>query len=53
VRIAVSRSVTSVKVPRRMVWRVMMPKKISTVFSHEQRVGVKCRVILGFLSSQA
>ena len=41
------------KVPRRMAWRVMMPKKISTMFSHEQLVGVKCRVTLGFLSSQA
>jgi hypothetical protein len=28
-------------------WRVMMPKKISTMFSHEQLVGVKCSVILG------
>jgi hypothetical protein len=32
---------------------VMMPKKISTMFSHEQLVGVKCRVTRGFLSSQA
>jgi hypothetical protein len=32
---------------------VMMPKKISTRFSHEQLVGVKCSVIRGFLSSQA
>ena len=30
-----------------------MPKKISTMFSHEQLVGVKCSAILGFLSSQA
>jgi hypothetical protein len=41
-----------VKVPRRMAWRVMMPKKISTMFNHEQLVGVKCRVIRGFLASQ-
>jgi hypothetical protein len=34
-----------------MAWRVMMPKKISTMFSHEQLVGVKCSVTLGFLAS--
>jgi hypothetical protein len=39
------RSLTERKVPRRMAWRVMMPKKISTMFSQEQLVGVKCRVI--------
>lgn len=38
--------------PQRMARRVM-PKKISTVFSHEQLVGVKCMVIRGILSSQA
>jgi hypothetical protein len=31
------RSLTEVKVPRRMAWRVMMPKKISTMFSQEQQ----------------
>ena len=36
-----------------MAWRVMMPKKISTRFSHEPDVGVKCRVIRGFFASQA
>jgi hypothetical protein len=36
------RSLTLVKVPRRSAWRVMMPKKISTLFSHEPEVGVKC-----------
>jgi hypothetical protein len=36
-----------------MAWRVMMPKKISTMFSHEQLVGVKCSVIQGFFFSQA
>jgi hypothetical protein len=30
-----------------MAWRVMMPKKISTMFSQDPDVGVKCRVILG------
>jgi len=29
---AVMRSLTEVKVPRRMAWRVMIPKKISTRF---------------------
>jgi hypothetical protein len=38
------RSLTLVKVPRRMTWRVMIEKKISTMFSHEPEVGVKCRV---------
>ena len=36
-----------------MAWRVMMPKKISTMFSQDPEVGVKCRVIRGFLASQA
>jgi hypothetical protein len=52
-RRASSRSATEVKVPRRMAWRVMMAKKISTRFSHEQLVAVLCRVIRGFLVSQA
>jgi hypothetical protein len=26
-----------------MAWRVMIPKKISTMFSHDPLVGVKCR----------
>ena len=45
---------TEVKVPRRMAWRVMIPKKISTMLSHEQLVGVKCRVTRWFsgLASQ-
>jgi hypothetical protein len=53
VPIAAVSSLTEVKVPRRMAWRVMMPKKISTMFSHDPEVGVKCRVIRGFLLSQA
>jgi hypothetical protein len=36
---------TERKVPRRMAWRVMMPKMISTMFSHQHPVGVKCKVI--------
>ena len=47
------RSRTEVKVPRRMAWRVMIPKKISTRFSHDPEVGVKCRVIRGLRASQA
>ena len=43
--IAVVSSLTERKVPRRMAWRVMIPKKISTMFSHGHPVGVKCRVI--------
>ena len=42
------RSCTEVKVPRRMAWRVMIPKKISTMFSQDAEVGVKCMVIRGF-----
>src|ERR1039457_3658454 len=30
-----------------MAWRVMIPKKISTMFSHDPGVGVKCMVIRG------
>ena len=52
-RMASSGSATEVKVPPRMAWRLMMPKKISTRFSHEQEAGVKCRVIRGFFASHA
>ena len=45
---AAVRSLTERKEPRRMAWRVMMPKKISAMFSHEQLVGVKCKVIRSF-----
>ena len=38
-----------VKVPRRIAWRVMIPKKISTMFSQDPEVGVKCMVIRGLL----
>jgi DNA-binding LacI/PurR family transcriptional regulator len=51
--IAAMRSLTEVKVPRRMACRVRMPKKISTMFSHDPEVGVKCMRIRGFLASQA
>lgn len=50
---AAVRSATEVKVPRRIAWRVMIPKKISTMFSHDPDVGVKCMVIRGFLASHA
>jgi hypothetical protein len=33
--------------------RVMIPKRISTMFIQEPEVGVKCSVIRGFLASQA
>jgi len=51
--IASIRSGTELKVPRRMAWRVMIPKKISTMFNHDPQVGVKCRVIRGFQASHA
>lgn len=53
VPIAVFSSFTDRKVPRRMAWRVMMPKKISTMFSQEHPVGVNCSVmrwLAGFAS---
>jgi hypothetical protein len=50
---AAMRSLTLVMVPRRIAWRVMIPKKISTMFNHDPDVGVKCIVIRGFLASQA
>jgi len=50
---AAMRSVTEVKLPRRMACRVMIEKKISTMLSHDPDAGVKCRVIRGFLASQA
>ena len=53
ISIAAVRSFALVKVPRRMAWRVMIPKRISTMFSYEPDVGVKCSVIRLFLSSQA
>jgi hypothetical protein len=45
---AVVRSLTQRKVPRRMAWQVMIPKKISTMLSHEHPVGVKCSVTRWF-----
>ncbi len=53
VSIAVMRSVTEVKLPRRMACRVMIEKKTGTRFSHDPDVGVKCKVIRGFFASQA
>jgi hypothetical protein len=53
VSIARMRSSTDVKVPRRMAWRAIIQKKISTRFSQEPEVGVKCSVIRLFLPSHA
>ncbi len=53
VSIAAMRSLTLVKAPRRIAWRVMIPKKISTMFSQDPEVGVKCIVMRGFLASHA
>ena len=51
-RMASMRSRTESKLPRRMAWRVMIPKKISTRFNQDPEVGVKCRVIRGCRASQ-
>ena len=50
---AAIKSLTLPKLPRRMAWRVMIEKKISTMFSHDPEVGVKCSVIRGLRASQA
>src|SRR6185295_15941064 len=42
--IAVLSSMTSLKVPRRMRWRVISAKSRSTRLSQQQDVGVKCSV---------
>jgi hypothetical protein len=52
-RIAVTSCLTLSKDPRRIAYRVMMPKNTSTRLSQEPEVGVKCSVILGFLAGQA
>ena len=44
---AVSRSLTLWNVPRRIAWRVMIPKKISTMFSQPPLVGLKCSCTRG------
>jgi hypothetical protein len=41
------RLATLLKVPRRIAWRVMLPKKVSTMLSHDPDVGVKCKVMRG------
>src|SRR3954471_853415 len=50
-RMAVTSCLTLSKEPRRIAWRVMIPKNTSTRFSHEPEVGVKCSVIRGCLAS--
>ena len=47
------RSVTELNAPRRIACLVMMPKKISTMFSQEPEVCVKCIVTRGFCVSPA
>src|SRR5215212_469274 len=51
--IAAIRSLTEVKVPRRMAWRVMIPKKISTMLGDGAGGGVKCRVARGLVAGRA
>jgi hypothetical protein len=41
---------TEVKLPRRIAWRVMIEKKISTMLSQDPEVGVKCKGDPGVLS---
>jgi hypothetical protein len=53
VLIAVMRSGTEGKLPRRIAWRVMIEKNASTRLSQLPDVGVKCSVILGFFASHA
>jgi hypothetical protein len=42
VSMAAMRSLTERELPRRMAWPVMIPKKISTMFSYDPAVAVKC-----------
>jgi hypothetical protein len=46
---AAMRSLTEVKLPRRIACRVMIEKKISTMLCQDPDVGVKCSVILRLL----
>ena len=52
-RMALSRSATLAKLPRRIAWRVMIPKNTSTRFIQLAEVGVKCRWIRGWRASHA
>ena len=47
-RMAATSALTLSKEPRRMAWRVMIPKKTSTRFIQDPEVGVKCREIRGW-----
>ena len=49
--IAVTSSLTLSKDPRRMAWRVMIPKNTSTRLSQDPEVGVKCSVTRGFFAA--
>lgn len=49
--IAAMSSLTVSNDSRRIACRVMIPKNISTRFSHDPEVGVKCMLILGFFAS--
>ncbi len=50
---AAMRFLAEVKVPRRMACRVMIEKKISTMFIQDPLVGVKCIVNRGLRASHA
>jgi hypothetical protein len=52
-QILITRSRTTVKLPRRIAWRSMMPNQTSTRFSHDSDVGVKWTWIRGFVISQS
>ena len=51
--IAAINSLTLLKLPRRMACRVMIEKKISTMFSQDPLIGVKCSVMRGLRASHA
>ncbi len=53
VSIALMRSLTDVKVPRLIAWRVMIPKKISTMFSQDPGARLLVVGTRGFFASHA
>src|SRR3954453_15011400 len=52
-RIGLIRTVTEVKVPRRMAWRVMMPNQVSIWLIQDEPTGVKGKCTCGLRASQA
>src|SRR6185295_2465954 len=52
-RICLIRTVTEVKVPRRMDWRVMMPNQVSIWLIQDEPTGVKWKCTCGLRCSHA